>query len=59
MPLTLYTLRDAAEQLGVAPSTLRHQIANGKFDARKIGKDWYVTPEAIAFYRRNRKRVAA
>jgi len=46
------TLREAAAKLGVAPSTLRHQIRNGKFKARKVSRDWYVTEAEIERYRR-------
>ena len=49
--LTFTTLADAAKSLGVAPSTLRHQIRLGRFHARKIGRSWYVTPDEVERYR--------
>ena len=52
MPVTFVTLSEAARDLGLAPNTLRHQIRNRKLAARKVGKDWYVTPEEVARYRR-------
>ena len=45
------TLAAAADSLGVAPSTLRHQIRNGKLRARKVGRDWLVTPSEVERYR--------
>lgn len=45
------TLTEAADALGLAPSTLRHQIRNGKLNARKVGRDWVVGPAALARYR--------
>lgn len=49
-PARTLTLVEAAASLGVAPSTLRHQTKNGKFDAFKIGRDWFVAPEEVARY---------
>ena len=49
--LHLMTLNDAAKALGVAPSTLRHQLRLKRFSARKIGTRWYVTPEEVERYR--------
>lgn len=50
----------AAEELGLAASTLRHQIKNGKMRAAKVSRDWYVTTEEVERYRRDhlRKDVA-
>lgn len=58
MPISYVTLAEAAKDLGVAESTLRHQIANRKLAATKIGRGWFVTPEAVEHYRQNRKRAA-
>ena len=44
------TLTEAAEFLGVVPTTLRHQIANGRLRATKIGRDWTVSDEEIRRY---------
>jgi excisionase family DNA binding protein len=51
----MMTLKEAAATLGLAPSTLRVQIANGKFSARKIGRDWHVTPSEVERYRRQNR----
>ena len=53
---TYYSVPEAARQLGLAPSTLRWQIKNGKFRAIKVSRDWYVTPAEIARYRAENKR---
>jgi hypothetical protein len=48
----MMTLSEAAKELGLAPSTLRHQIRLGKLTARKVSRDWYVASEEVARYRR-------
>jgi excisionase family DNA binding protein len=50
------TLTEAAAILGVTPDTLRQQIANGKLRARKVGRDWTVTPKEVERYRKEHKR---
>lgn len=50
------TLKEAAERLGVSPSTLRWQIRNGKLKARKLGRDWWVTPNEVERYGRENRR---
>jgi len=50
------TLVEAAASLGVTAATLRQQIANGKLRARKIGRDWHVTPREVERYRETSKR---
>ena len=57
--LMFVPITDAAKTLGVAPSTLRHQIRLGRFHARKIGRAWYVTPEEVERYRRDVQGKAA
>jgi excisionase family DNA binding protein len=44
------TLTEAAAILGVTAATLRQQIANGKLKARKVGRDWSVTPAEVRRY---------
>lgn len=44
------TLTEAAVRLGVAPTTLRHQIANGRFRAVKVGRDWMVSDDEVQRY---------
>ena len=50
------TLPEAAASLGVTTATLRQQIANGKLRARKVGRDWSVTPGEVERYRRESRR---
>ena len=50
------TLVEAAALLGVTAATLRQQIANGKLRAKKIGRDWQVTPREVERYRRESRR---
>lgn len=52
----MHTLLEAAKLLGLAPSTLRHQIKNGKLAARKISRDWILTSEEIERYRREHRQ---
>jgi excisionase family DNA binding protein len=46
------TLTEAADRLGVAASTLRHQVQAGRLRARLIGKTYVVTPREVERYRR-------
>jgi excisionase family DNA binding protein len=45
------TLPEAATALGVQAATLRQQIAAGSLRARKLGRDWHVTPREVERYR--------
>ena len=48
----LLTLADAAEELGLAPVTLRSAIARGRLRARQFGKTWITTRAEVDRYRR-------
>jgi excisionase family DNA binding protein len=50
----LLTLTEAAAQLGLAASTLRHQVQAGRLRARLIGKTYVVTEREVERYRRER-----
>ena len=39
----MLTLTEAAARLGVAASTLRHQIRKGKLRGRLVGKTWTIS----------------
>ena len=54
--MAVLTLQEAAASLGVAASTLRVQIRKGKLRAKKIGRDWTVTPQEVERYRRENLR---
>ncbi len=47
----MLTLVQAAEQLGVAPATLRAQIHRGKLTAQKLGRDWLVDSAEVERYK--------
>ena len=46
------TIPEAALALGLAPSTLRHQIKNGKLRASRMGRSgpWFVSAGEVARY---------
>ena len=45
------TLTEAAARLGLSPATLRGQVRNGALKAKKVGRDWTVTPAEVERYR--------
>jgi excisionase family DNA binding protein len=51
------TLIEAAAILGVTAATLRQQIAKGRIKARKIGRDWQVSPAEVRRYAETRRTV--
>lgn len=51
------TLREAAASLGVAASTLRVQIRNGKLRGKKVGPVWVLTPKEVERYRKESRRM--
>jgi excisionase family DNA binding protein len=59
MTLTFMTIPQAAASLGLAASTLRHQIRREKLAAHKIGRDWYVTVGEVERYRKDNKKETA
>ena len=48
----MLTLTEAADQLGLAASTLRHQVQAGRLRARLVGKTYVVTAGELERYRR-------
>ncbi len=48
----MLTLTEAADQLGLAASTLRHQVQAGRLRARLVGKTYVVTAGDVERYRR-------
>ena len=55
----MMSLPEAAQPLGLAPSTLRHQIKNGKLVAKKLARDWFVTEAEVERYRREHRKERA
>lgn len=52
----MLTLTEAAARLGLAASTLRVQIRNGKLRARKVGRDWTVSEQEVARYAKENRQ---
>lgn len=52
------TVKEAAAQLGLSPTTLRLQIAKGKLRAIKRGRDWWLTPKEVERYAQEHRRPA-
>lgn len=48
--LTLYSVDDLHEILGVSKMTLRSYLREGRLKGKKLGVQWYVTEEAIRNY---------
>lgn len=48
--LTLYSVDDLHDQLGLSKMTIRAYLREGKIRARKLGVKWYVTEEALREY---------
>lgn len=49
----LITLKEAAGRFGISQSHLALLARTGKLAARKLGRDWFTTPEAVAEYLAN------
>jgi len=47
----MLTLAEAAEQLGIAHATLRHQVQLGRMKARLFGKTYVISTEELERYR--------
>lgn len=50
------TTKEAAAILGITPDTLRQQIAKGKVQAERHGRDWWIAPAEVERYRKEHKR---
>jgi excisionase family DNA binding protein len=48
--LTLYSVDDLHQQLGLSKMTIRAYLRDGKIRARKLGVKWYVTEAALREY---------
>ena len=54
VPRDVMTLVEAAAEFGLQPSTLRVLINNGRLEATKLGRDWFVTRKAMRTYLESR-----
>jgi excisionase family DNA binding protein len=52
MATNLLTTDRAAQQLGISPSRLRFLIRAGRIAAERLGRDWVITPAALAAFER-------
>jgi hypothetical protein len=48
--LTLYSIDDLHEALGLSKMTLRSYLREGKIKGRKLGVQWFVTEDAMREY---------
>lgn len=48
----MYSTKEAATKMGISPDHLRHLLANGEVEGKKLGHDWVVLS---LDYKRKRK----
>lgn len=48
--LTLYSVDDLHEMLGLSRLTLRNYFRSGRLKGRKLGVSWYITEESLRAY---------
>lgn len=57
--LTLYSVDDLHEQLGMSKMTIRAYLREGRIRGKKLGVQWYVTEDAIRDYFEEPEKPAA
>jgi len=50
--MEMYSVREAAEQLGLSEPHVRYLVAKGEIEGKKLGRDWVVLS---LDYKRKRK----
>ena len=50
MPEGYLSVTEAAERAGVLPQTIRHAISDGRLDATRFGRDWFIELVEIDAY---------
>lgn len=55
-PPLLYTTAEAAAVLGVLPNTVTHYVQRGLITAEKSGRDYFIAPDEVARFQRERRR---
>lgn len=51
----LIPLREAAALIGLSAASLQKYAVQGRLQARKMGRDWFTTPEAARAYLESRR----
>ncbi len=57
MPDDKMTTTDAGLLLGILPSSVKGLCQRGTIAAEKRGRDWWIAPEEVERYRRERRGV--
>ncbi len=53
----LISLPEAARRYGLSPKTLRLLAQKGRLKAKKMGRDWFTTPEDVQAYLSSRMKT--
>lgn len=53
--MRLFTVEEAADELGIAVTTLRYHCQRGNIPAEKHGRDWVITQDALDWFRENKR----
>ena len=51
-----WTVKQAAEETNLTESNIRKRCAGGQFEARKVGKQWYVNPSQVIRHQKYQHR---
>ena len=51
----LIPLREAAALIGLSAASLQKYAVQGRLQARKMGRDWFTTPDAARAYLESRR----